>query len=323
MMNTEIFHTLRPDSQLMRKVGPLSCSKFSLPSLALSLVLLVASSIATATTSSSTNSANTANTAVKASANSTTSSTVGLLPADISRIKQRGELVIAMLATDTPPFFYEKKGELVGLEVDLAKSIAQALNVEVRFNREAKSFNEVVDLVAQRRADLGISKLSRTLTRAQMVHFSQPYLTLNHSLVINRVSFARLSSNMRVEDAIRQYSGSLGVISRSSFADFAKSNFPKAKLIEYPNWKEVLKAVNTGEVMAAYRDEFEIKRLLKESPSVALTLRTVTLKDLEDTLGIAVGVNDPTLLAFVNQMLSQQRDKLDIQKVLNALETNL
>jgi ABC-type amino acid transport substrate-binding protein len=232
-------------------------------------------------------------------------------------------LVIAMLATDTPPFFYEKNGELVGLEVDLAKSIAQALNVEVRFNREAKSFNEVVDLVAQRRADLGISKLSRTLTRAQMVHFSQPYLSLNHSLLINRVAFARLASNMRIEDAIRQYSGSLGVISRSSFADFAKSNFSKAKVTEYPNWKEVLKAVNTGEVMAAYRDEFEIKRLLKETPSAALTLRTVTLKDLEDTLGIAVGVNDPTLLAFVNQVLAQKRDKLDIQKVLNALETNL
>jgi ABC-type amino acid transport substrate-binding protein len=245
------------------------------------------------------------------------------LPADIDRIKQRGELVIAMLGTDTPPFFYEKNGKLVGLEVDLAKSIAQALNVEVRFNREAKSFNEVVELVAQQRADLGISKLSRTLTRAQMVHFSQPYLTLNHSLMINRVAFARLSSNMRFEDAIRQYSGSLGVISRSSFADFAKINFPKAKVTEYPNWKEVLKGVSTGEVMAAYRDEFEVKRIFKEAPSAALTLRTVTLKDLEDTLGIAVGVNAPTLLAFVNQLLSQQRDKLDIQKVLNALEANL
>jgi hypothetical protein len=39
-------------------------------------------------------------------------------------------------------------------------------------------------------------------------------------------------------------------------------------------------------------------------------------------LGIAVGVNDLTLLAFVNQVLSQQREKLDIQKVLNALEIN-
>ena len=57
--------------------------------------------------------------------------------------------------------------------------------------------------------------------------------------------------------------------------------------------------------LALFSNEFEIKRLLREAPSAALTLRTVTLKDLEDTLGIAVGVNDITLLAFANQMLSQ------------------
>jgi ABC-type amino acid transport substrate-binding protein len=273
-----------------------------------------------AATPNQSNPVNAASAATKATP--TPSAAASPLAPDISRIKQRGELVVAMLATDTPPFFFERNGELVGLEVDLAKSIAKALNVEIRFNREAKSFNEVVDLVAQRRADLGISKLSRTLARAQIVHFSQPYLTFNHALVINRVAFARLASNMRVEDVIREFNGSLGVIARSSFLDFAKLNFPKAKVTEYPNWKEVLKAVNTGEVMAAYRDEFEIKRLLKETPSAALTLRTVTLKDLDDTLGIAVGINDTTLLSFVNQMLSQQREKLDIQKVLNALETN-
>lgn len=245
------------------------------------------------------------------------------VPADIARIRQRGELVIAMLATDTPPFFYEKDGQLVGLEVDLAKAIARELKVEVRFNREAKSFNEVVDMVAQRRADLGVSKLSRTLARAQIVYFSQPYLALNHALVLNRVAFARLANNEKVEDTVRQYKGTLGVIAKSSFSDFAKNNFPKAKIIEYPNWNAVLNAVNKGEVTGAYRDEFEIKRLLKDNPTAALTLRTVTLKDLDDTLSIAVGVTDPTLLAFVNQVLSQQRDKLDINKVLNALETKL
>lgn len=326
-MNSEISRSLRPDPQRRRQAGRASWLQRCLPTpvMALALALFSHMPVATAATPNPAGSAGTANAAssvVKVPPATTTTATVSPLAQDIGRIKQRGELVIAMLATDTPPFFYERNGELVGLEVDLAKSIAQALNVPVRFNRDAKSFNEVVELVAQRKADLGISKLSRTLTRAQMVHFSQPYLTLNHALVINRVAFARLASNMRIEDAIRQYSGSLGVIARSSFLDFSKTNFPKAKVTEYPNWKEVLKAVNTGEVMAAYRDEFEIKRLLKEAPSSALTLRTVTLKDLEDTLGIAVGVNDPTLLAFVNQMLSQQRDKLDIQKVLNALETN-
>jgi polar amino acid transport system substrate-binding protein len=325
-MYSEIFRSPRPDLQRRRKSGWMSWLKLGLQAPAMALTLLIVLPSASANTPNPAIPVGAASVPAKAITTTTPApapaANVTPLAPDISRIKQRGELVVAMLATDTPPFFFEKNGELVGLEVDLAKSIAKALNVEIRFNREAKSFNEVVELVAQRRADLGISKLSRTLTRAQMVHFSQPYLTLNHALVINRVGFARLASNTRVEDVIRDYTGSLGVIARSSFMDFAKVNFPKAKITEYPNWKEVLKAVSAGEVMAAYRDEFEIKRLLKETPSAALTLRTVTLKDLEDTLGIAVGVNDPTLLAFVNQMLSQKRDKLDIQKVLNALETN-
>ena len=282
-----------------------------------SLLFFATTTLALATTT------NTKSVATKDSPASAGAPVITPVPADIERIRQRGELVVAMLATDTPPFFYEKDGKLVGLEVDLAKAIARELKVEVRFNREAKSFNEVVDMVAQRRADLGVSKLSRTLARAQIVYFSQPYLTLNHALVLNRVAFARLANNERVEDTVRQYRGTLGVIAKSSFSDFAKNNFPKAKVIEYPNWNDVLNAVNKGEVTGAYRDEFEIKRMLKDNPTAALTLRTVTLKDLDDTLSIAVGVTDPTLLAFVNQVLSQQRDKLDINKVLNALGTKL
>jgi len=319
-MYSENSRSQKPDLQRRRKSGWMSWFRLGLQAPALVLVLSATLPNAMAATPNQPNAVNAASAATKATP--TPSAAASPLAPDISRIKQRGELVVAMLATDTPPFFFERNGELVGLEVDLAKSIAKALNVEIRFNREAKSFNEVVDLVAQRRADLGISKLSRTLARAQIVHFSQPYLTFNHALVINRVAFARLASNKPVEDVIREFNGSLGVIARSSFLDFAKLNFPKANVTEYPNWKEVLKAVNTGEVMAAYRDEFEIKRLLKETPSAALTLRTVTLKDLDDTLGIAVGINDTTLLSFVNQMLSQQREKLDIQKVLNALATN-
>ena len=82
----------------------------------------------------------------------------------------------------------------------------------------------------------------------------------------------------------------------------------------------MLKALEKGEIMAAYRDEFEIKRILKSDPTSSLTLRTVTLKDLEDTLGIAVGINDRALLNFANEFLVQRGDKLNINKVLAALE---
>ncbi len=239
---------------------------------------------------------------------------------DIARIINRGELVVAMVTMDTPPFFYTKDNELVGLEVDIAKDIAKELNVKVRFNRDAKNFNEVVDIVSRQEADLGISKLSSTLTRAQKVHFTSPYLTLSHGFILNRVRFAEYSRDRTLPVAIRQFKGTIGVIAKSAWMDYAKRYFPNADVREYPSWAEVLKAVKSGEVIAAYRDEFEVKRVLREDQTASLTLRTVTFKDLDDPLAIAVGLADPTLLEFVNLYLNQSNKKLTIDKVLNALE---
>ena len=243
-----------------------------------------------------------------------------LLAPDIARIVARGELVVAMLGVDTPPFFYEKKGELVGVEVDLAKAIAKELGVNIRFNRTPKTFNAVVDTVARGEADIAVSKLSRTLARTQMISFSQPYLSLNHALILNRVKFAQFARDRALPEVIRGFSGSVGVIAKSSFADYAKRNFPNAKVVEYPGWEDVLKALDKGDIIGAYRDEFEVKRILKSDPTASLVLRTVTFKDLEDTLGIAVGINDRVLLAFINEFLSQRADKMTVNKVLAAME---
>ena len=244
-----------------------------------------------------------------------------LLAPDIARIVTRGELVVAMLKVDTPPFFFfDDGGQWTGLEVGLAQSLAKELGVKLRFNREAGTFNAVVDLLANGQADLAISKLSRTLARSQTIAFSDAYLTLNHSLILNRVKFAQLAHGRPLPEVIRNFNGGIGVIAKSSFADYARTNFPHAKVQEYPTWNDVLVAVHKGEIVSAYRDEFEVKRVLKADPTVSLVLRTVTLKDLEDTLGIGVAVTDTTLLAYVNQFLAQRAEKLDIQKVLQALD---
>ena len=243
------------------------------------------------------------------------------LAPDIARIITSGELVVAMLKVDTPPFFsFNSDGQWVGLEVDLAEAIAKELGVKLRINRDAGTFNAVVDILAQGGADLAISKLSRTLARTQTIAFSNPYLTLNHALLLNRVKFAQIAKGRPLPEVIRSFDGSIGVIAKSSFADYSKRNFPKARIQEFPTWNNVLVALEKGEITGAYRDEFEIKRVLSSDPTASLLLRTVTLKDLEDTLGIGVSVSSPRLLAFVNQFLAQRTEKLDINKVLKALE---
>ncbi len=238
---------------------------------------------------------------------------------EIERIISRGELVVAMLGSDSPPFFYVQDQQLMGTDVEMAREIGKELGVPVRFDRSARSFNEVVDKVSRAEADLGISKISRTLARAQAVLFSEPYLTLHHALVLNRLEFAKLARERSPAQTMKDFSGSLGVIAKSSFLDFARSNFPKASVREYPGWTEVVAAVQRGEVVAGYRDEFEVKRLLTEDPSLSLKLRTITLTDQDDTIGIAIHTDAPTLRSFVNLYLATRKAKLDINSVLKAL----
>ncbi|MCU6499862.1 transporter substrate-binding domain-containing protein [Rugamonas sp. A1-17] len=229
-----------------------------------------------------------------------------LLAPDIARIVNRGEVVVAMLAEDNPPFFSRKNGELVGTDIDLANQIGRELGVTVRYDRSAKTFDAVAEMVAAGQADLGISRLARTLKRAQSLHFSNTYLRLPHALLINRVRFAELAGDRPLPQVVRDYAGTLGVLGASSWEEFGRRNFPKAKLVSYANWTDAVEAVKKGEVIAVYRGELEVMQLFKDDPSLALTLRTVTFSDLESLLSILVGVRDPTLLSFVNELIVQR-----------------
>jgi hypothetical protein len=53
---------------------------------------------------------------------------------------------------------------------------------------------------------------------------------------------------------------------------------------------------------------------------MALTLRTVTFSDLEDTLGIAVAPDSSQLLSVINLFLSQRREKLTVESLLKRLD---
>lgn len=243
-----------------------------------------------------------------------------LLAPDIARIVNRGELVVAMLATDNPPFFSIRKGVLVGTDVDMAKRVASELGVSVRFDRSAVTFDGVAEVVAVGQADLGISRLARTLRRGQYVHFSNTYMRLGHALLINRVKFAALAGDKPLPHVIRNFNGTLGVIANSSWEEFGRRNFPNAKLMRYPSWADVVNAVKTGAVVAAYRDELEIQQIVKNDPGLALSLRTVTFDDLESPLAMMVGIGDPTLLSFVNEVIAQWVDKPTVDSVLKAIQ---
>ena len=225
------------------------------------------------------------------------------MPPDIQRILDRGTLVVALLNHDNPPFFIGEAKALGGLDIKIAQGLADALEVDLEFNRSAETFNQVVEKVYQLEADIAISKLSRTLNRAKQVHFSHPYVTMRQGLLVNRLQLAQQTEGNQIIEAIRNFNGNVGVIEGSSYGSFIKQKFPAATIQEYPTWDDIVAAVVNGDIQAAYRDELEIKKVILKNPDAALRLQTIALTDTQDKIAMALPWDSHNLQAFVNQYL--------------------
>lgn len=238
----------------------------------------------------------------------------------IAQIIERGELRVGMHALDQIPFFYRENQTTKGTDVELAENIAKALDVSLRLVRTADSFDGVVNQTVFGEVDLSISKISRTLARSKRVSFSSPYATFRQAFLVNRLEFAKIEEGRSLREVLINFDAKIGVIANSSFATFARQNFPEATIVEYPTYQDVVDAVIGGEVSVGYRDEFEVKKVLQSDPSLSLILRTVTFDDLVDTIGVAISLENPSLLGFVNMFLEQKYQPLSIEHLLELTE---
>ena len=244
---------------------------------------------------------------------------------DIKKIKDRGKLIVGLTSFDSPPFFYARKKDqsgggasvVAGSDIQLATEIARGLDVELSLNRQAGDFNKVVEFVMTNDVDLAISKLSLTVKRAVGVLFSNPTIVLRHALLANRVSIAKAANGKEVQDVInRSFTGKIGVIADSSFVDTARQLFPAATLRELKTWDHVVDAVNAGAVDIAYRDELEIKRIMRLRPELHLNVRSVLISDRKDLIAVAMPYQSGQLASLVNVILQKER-RLDANQLLD------
>jgi ABC-type amino acid transport substrate-binding protein len=241
------------------------------------------------------------------------------LAPDIARIVKRGELVVALLASDAAPFFHVRDGVLQGVDIELTTALARSLNVAVRYERSARTYDEITEVVAQGGADIGVGKLARTLRRAQSVSFSAPYIRLEHGLLIHRLAFAGVARGQPFKTALRNFSGRIGVIAGSAWEEFGRRHFPQATLVPFETWRAALDAVQAGEVTAVYRDALELRTLLRRDPGLSLSLRAVTLTDVESVISIVVAWPDTVLRSYIDEFLAQRSDPPTVERLLRAV----
>ena len=92
---------------------------------------------------------------------------------NLSQIIKRNKLIVGMEVSFFPFEYANEKGEPIGFEVDIAQLAAKELGVEIEI--KDMEFAGLIPALQSGKIDMIISGMTRTLTRAKSVSFTQPY----------------------------------------------------------------------------------------------------------------------------------------------------
>lgn len=208
----------------------------------------------------------------------------------IQAIKDSGVLRVGIAYPDNLPFYgHDDNGQLIGYDVDIARGMAKALDIEPLFVQPKVTYTRLVQLLSSNQFDIAIGKLSLTIPRLALGE-AVPYMNLRQSLLINREVLEKISEDPKtIGSRLRTSTIRIGVIGGSSHAIWGSSSFPNAEFKTYPNWQACADALINRQVDALYRDGFETSRLVKSNPRLALEYVPVILEDRPDNVALYMG----------------------------------
>jgi len=214
-----------------------------------------------------------------------------------------------LIATDTTfaPFEFEDKGEMVGIDMDILKAVAEDQGFE--YEIKVLGFNAAVTALESKQVDGVIAGMSITEERAQKYDFSDPYYEAG-------VVMAVKSGNTTVKSYDDLAGQSVAVKNGTEGASFAESIADKYGFtIKYfDESSQMYDEVLTGNSVACFEDYPVVAYAINQGLSLAL----VTEKEAGASYGFAVYKNaTPELLEMFNKGLKNIMDNGTYQQILD------
>jgi polar amino acid transport system substrate-binding protein len=224
------------------------------------------------------------------------------LPPDIARILERGTLMVGILKKDAPPFFSRSTfGQLQGYDIELAKDIANRLGVKITFNREAETYDELANMLAQRKIDL-VASVVPTLSRAKKARFSELLLELKQALLVNRLVFTS-GEDEKPEDILYHKGITIGVLKGSVYESYFINSYPNTPIKLYESTDQAMQDVVANKLTGVFYSEEQIAYWLKQHPNANLYTKFLRIPNRTIPLSIAVRWSDIYLLNWIDAYL--------------------
>ena len=213
----------------------------------------------------------------------------------LARIRQRGSIVIATEGNWAPWTYHDKNDELVGLDIEIGKLIAEGLGVKADFKET--DWNSIFGGIDSGRFDIACNGVGYTEERAEKYTFSTPYVYTHKVLVVR-------DDNETIH-TIEDLNGKRSANSASStYAALAEEQ--GAILTYVDTLAETITLLTQGRVDATLNAQVSIENYLKEHPDARIKVVQVLPGD-PVAYPVLKGEDTDSLMAAINDILEAAR----------------
>ena len=214
----------------------------------------------------------------------------------LDRIQKRGELIVGTMGNMPPLNMTSKDGEIFGLEPDLAKMMAGAMNVKVKF--VTKPFSELLPALQAGEVDMVLSGMTITPERNMKVAFVGPYFISGKAFLTKVKTIAMAKKTAEVNSPNTK----LVALKDSTSQAFAEAVLDKTTLFTTGTYDEAVDMVLQDKVQAMIADYPICVVSVFRYPEAGL-LSVITPLTYEP-IGIAIPANDPLLMNWTTNTLN-------------------
>ena len=197
------------------------------------------------------------------------------------------------------PYEYYSNGEIVGVDVDIVKRIAEYLDLEL----EVKDvhFDSIISEVRSGKSDIGAAGISYTEERALQVAFTDNYITSNQIII------TKVDGDIVSKDTLHgKVAVQLGTIADSYITD----EMPDIELVRENKFLACIEDLRQGKVDAVVMDELPAKNLIDST----MTILEEPL--ISDSYGMVVALDNTSLLNAANAVINKMKESGEIDAIL-------
>ena len=220
--------------------------------------------------------------------------------------KNTNELIMVTEAGFAPYEYYDG-GEIVGVDVDIAKEIAKYLGKTLVVKDIA--FDSIINEVKTGKADFGAAGISYSDDRAKNVDFSINYSVSKQVVIV--------SNNSNINN-VNNISNKKIAVQLGSIADtFVTANFKNASIVRQKKYLAAIEDLKVGKVDCVVMDELPAKEIVASNSGIKILDGSLT----NDSYGMVVKKGNKELLDAINTVLEKLKNEGKIDEyIINHTE---